>query len=794
MKYNKHDNHGNSGANNRELALRHDELPAEPLPYGQPQFFQEEAIDFRDYLAVILRRKWTILAIFMIIVVTVGIYTFRLKPLYQASATVEVNTAQPQMTPFGNQWQTRIYDQGRYLKTQADILKSRTLAMRVVEVLDLENHPEFNPEPEEEGGFSLSKVIGFFFSLFSSPEEKEDSAKVEDEMESEEHRRYELADMVAAGLRVKAYTKYGEGSYILEVSYQSHDPKLCADVVNTLISEYIKFDLEKRIQATKLGHRYLQKQIEKVQAKLEAAEEKLNKFAKQHDIVFLSQVSKRNDGGRDIATAQLESLSEQLNLATAKRIELESLYRQSLQNPDNVPQVVENDLVKNLKEELARLEKKYAELSSVFTPKYPKLKRLRSEIKSLKKQIAKEKQLIIATIKNRYQTAVKNEKMLKKALEEQKKKVAGLKRMAIDYKILKREVETNQQIYELLLQKSKELDVEVGIKSSNIHPIDKALVPMFPFKPNRFKNMVLAIFMGLFCGVFGAFVIEYFDNTFKTPEEVERHTGLPILGTIPHISLKKGSEESRGSIEREALRNPRSAVAEAFRMIRTSLMLSAAGSPPKCLLVTAPQAGNGKSFVSFNLAIVYAQMGAKVLLLDCDLRKPRLHKLLKTSSNPGISNFLSGKMDLNTITKSVGKDLDHGLKIDFIPSGAMPPNPVELLNSQILLDVLEKFREVYDIIIMDSPPVVGFADALVLSRIVDGTLLVVRNEQTPRPMSRHCCDLLFQVDAKLLGVVVNDIKVRKGSYYYGKYYSYYHYYYGKYYTEDGKPELTGKVA
>ena len=787
------DNFLNGRAKNQELAIRQEELPAEPLPYAQQQYLQEEAIDLRDYLAVIFRRKWTIFAIFLVIVVTVGIHTFRLKPLYQASATVEINTTQPQMTPFLERWQPPIYDQGRYLKTQADILKSRTLAMRVVEVLDLENHPEFNPKEEEDSGFSISKALGYVFSLFrSKDEEKPQTAG--DEVDEEELKRYNLADMIAAGLQVKAYTKYGEGSYILEVSYTSHDPKLCADVVNTLISEYIKFDLEKRIQATKLGHRYLQKQIEKVQAKLEAAEEKLNKFAKQHDIVYLSQISKGNENGRDIATAQLESLSEQLNLAKAKRIELESLYKQSLKNPDDVPQVVENELLNTLKEQLAGLEKKYAELSAVFTPKYPKLKRLRSEIRALKKQIARQKRLIVATIKNRYLTALKNEKMLEKALEAQKKKVASLKRMAIDYKILKREVDTNQQIYELLLQKSKELDVEVGIKSSNIHPIDKALVPMFPFKPNRFKNMVLAIFMGLFCGVFGAFVIEYFDNTFKSPEEVERHLGLPILGTIPHITLKKKGTGEETGIEWEALRNPRSAVSEAFRMIRTSLMLSTAGAPPKCLLVTAPQAGNGKSFTCFNLALVYAQMGARVLVVDCDLRKPRLHKLMKISSNPGLSNYLSGKMDLKTIVKPVGENFGKKLKINFISSGAMPPNPVELLNSQILIDILERFRTVYDIILLDSPPVVGFADALVLSRVADGTLLVVRNEQTPRPMGRHCCELLFQVDAKLLGVVVNDIKVHKGSYYYGKYYSYYHYYYGKYYSDEGKAELTGRVA
>jgi capsular exopolysaccharide synthesis family protein len=228
-------------------------------------------------------------------------------------------------------------------------------------------------------------------------------------------------------------------------------------------------------------------------------------------------------------------------------------------------------------------------------------------------------------------------------------------------------------------------------------------------------------------------------------------------------------------------------------MIRTSLMLSAAGAPPKCLLVTSPQVGGGKSFISLNLALVYAQMGAKVLLLDCDLRKPRLHRVLEVASNPGLSNFLTGKMDLKTITKLVGEHLDHGLKLDFISSGATPPNPVELLNSNIFSDNLEQLKESYDMIIIDSPPLLGFADPLVLSRVADGTLLVIRNEQTPRPVSRHACDLLYQVGANILGAVVNDIKVRKGSYYYGKYYSYYHYY-GKEYSKDRKPELTGRLT
>ncbi len=768
------------------------ELPAEFVPgYGQAQYLEEETIDLRDYLAVILRRKWTILTVFLIVVVTVGIYTFKTRPVYKASATVEINAAQPQLTPFSQASEARLVEQARYLSTQADILKSRTLATRVIEVLDLEHNKEFN-NPNQHVSI-LSQVRGFVSSLIRqiggagdttiSPEDK---ARLE---------RNRLVKQFLTQLNVKLDRKGSSASYLLDVSFQAHDPKLCAEVVNTLISEYIRFDLEKRIQATKLGHRYIKKQIEKVQGKLEQAEERLNSFLKRHDIVFLTQLNQKGQGGQDIATAQLVSLTEELNKARTRRISLESLYQLSKTSPDDLPQVVNDPLIQKLKEELSKLQAEYADLSSVFTPEYPKMKRIRSKVASLKEVIAREKHLIITTIRTRYETALKNEKMLQAALQSQKKKVSRLKRMAIDYNILKREVDTNQHIYELLLNKAKEMDVEVGIKSSGIHPIDEAIIPAKPFKPKKTLNLLLAMMVGLFSGVFGAFVLEYFDNTFKGPEEVEKQLGIPILGVLPHVQLKKSEVKEEGRlIELEVLANPRSALAEAFRMIRTSLMLSAAGSPPQSLVVTSPQVGAGKTFVALNLAIVYAQMDARVLLLEGDLRKPRQHKLIQVSSNPGLSNYLTGKMDLKTITKPVGHSLGDGLDIDFIPSGAIPPNPVELLNSQILADTLGQFRKAYDIIIIDTPPLVGFADSLVLGRLADGTLLVIRNEQTPRPTAKHSCELLAQVGVNLLGAVVNDIKVGKGSYYYGKYYSYYHYYYGKYYSKEGKPELTGRVG
>ncbi|RLD99172.1 MAG: capsular biosynthesis protein [Aquificota bacterium] len=275
---------------------------------------------------------------------------------------------------------------------------------------------------------------------------------------------------------------------------------------------------------------------------------------------------------------------------------------------------------------------------------------------------------------------------------------------------------------------------------------------------------------------------------------MEKLLRLPVLGVVPSITLKKRKKEEKADgllIDFYAVNSPKSPAAEAFRMVRTSLMLAAAGQPPKTVLVTSPQVGGGKTLIALNLAAAYAQMESRVLLVDCDLRRARLHRVLNVKANPGLSNYLAGRVDLGQIVHQVDGILGDGVTIDFISAGTVPPNPVELLNSKSFVHLLELLRERYDHIVMDSPPLVGFADALVLSRLVDGTILVLRNQQTPKPAAKYARDRLFQVGGNILGVVVNDVRVERGAYYYGKYSGYY-YYYSKYYSYGSSPELPGK--
>ena len=775
----------------------HEETPVRPGDYPLSQtgpggygtyYAEEEEVDLREYLAVVLRRKWTVLAVLLLVVFTTAIFTFKMKPLYKATATLEISPIQPQVVPFGEEApRTRIVEQARYIQSQVEIIKSRTLARRVVEVLDLEHSPEF--QPHEEG--LISKLVSGLRKGISS---LLGGGKHELPVNPEEAEKERL---VSAFLdRLKVTPVKGGKSFLMAVSFEAHDPKLASKVVNTLVEEYIAFDLEKRIEATKVGKKYLEKQIAKVQARLEEAEEKLNKFARENDIVFLSQLGKGEGQGEDIATTRLNELTNELIKAEAHRIQLESLYKQSLKDPDNLPQIINNQLISTLKDRLSQLETKYANLSSTFTTEYPEMKRITEEISSVKSQIEREKKRVVASIKTDYLTALKREEMLRAALERQKKKTAELRQKAIDYNILKREVETNRHIYELLLQRSKEMDVEASVRSTSIKPIDRASIPLIPYKPKKVLSLLLSLIVGLMAGVFLAFFLEYLDNTIKTPDEVEKLLRLPVLGMVPTITLKKRKREEIESegrlIDYYALNSPKSPAAEAFRMVRTSLMLASPGEPPKAILVTSPQMGAGKSLVSFNLAATFAQMEEKVILIDCDLRKARLHRVLDVKANPGLSNYLAGRTDLSQVVHRLDGSLGDGVSLDFIPAGTVPPNPVELLNSKSFVGLLEHLKEEYDHIILDSPPLLGFADSLVLSRVVDGTVLVLRNQKTPKPAARYARDRILQVGGYILGVVVNDVHMERGSYYYGKYSSYYYYGYYSKYGYGSTPELPGK--
>jgi capsular exopolysaccharide synthesis family protein len=509
-----------------------------------------------------------------------------------------------------------------------------------------------------------------------------------------------------------------------------------------------------------------------MKAKLEKAEEKLNEYAASKQIIFLGY--DRDDQGRmgegkNITTKKLEDISNELTEATSDRIQKEMIYKELIAGqPESSSYVMSNPTIQELRSELAKLDAEYHNNLTVYKPKYPKMVRIKSQIDVLKKRIDAETKDQISRARKDYQTAAKREQFFKSAFENQKNEALDLNLRSIQYTILKREVETNRELYNNLLQRMKEIGISANIVASNIQLIDWAEIPKSPFKPNKKRNIMLSIIFGLFGGIGLAFFTEYLDNTVKTPEDIEKRMHMPSLGLVPHYSPAKG----KIPIELISYSKSKNPINEAFTSIRTFLLFSSAGKPPKVIVITSPRKEEGKTTTILNMAISLTKSNSKVLIVDADMRRPRLHKIFKTSNKSGLSAFLSGNAELDTESLINNTPIKH---LNIMTSGPLPPNPTELLSSFRMRELIDGLSPIYDFILFDSPPILGMADAAITSAHTDGVIMVVRSGQTPREAAQQAKKILEGLNSKLLGVVLNAISESNLKY---GYYSYYQYYYG----------------
>jgi succinoglycan biosynthesis transport protein ExoP len=393
---------------------------------------------------------------------------------------------------------------------------------------------------------------------------------------------------------------------------------------------------------------------------------------------------------------------------------------------------------------------------------------------------------MVLGIRSDYESSLRKEALLRQAFQQQKAKALEMKDKGIQYNILKREADTNRELYKGLLMRMKEAGVSAGITASNIQIVDPAELPTQPYKPNKRQNLLLAAVVGLFLGVGLAFFFEYLDNTIKTPEDLEQWARLPSFGMVPETSTNGGRGRlGKGvsyPVELITYGHPKSMLSEAYRSIRTSILLSSPEKPPKMIAVTSPNPGEGKTTTVTNTAIALSQTGAQVLIIDADMRKPRVHKIFNHENGTGLSTFLSGHGDLESIIKK-----SEVPNLFYIPVGPIPPNPSELLGSNLFKKMLETLEARFDHILVDSPPVLGFADAIVLSSSVNGVILTVLGGKTPRWALQRAKEALQQTNTKILGVVINRVDIRRSDYGY-----YYHYH--SYYGEEGKKKEIPYVS
>lgn len=745
--------------NSNQLVVRNQEhrnLPSTEVREIVSQVRDE--IDLRDLIDILIRRKSLVLFSLLLCFTMVALYTFNVTPQFRARGVLRVSAYSDNLTKFDSVESSALKTL-EFQQTQVKLLQSEQLASRVINRMNLTESAAFGNRPLSVAGVEENR--GLFATLKSFVRPEEDSATLN--LLSP----LELQQVIFDKTLVQFQALFGvspvRNSELIEVSFSTVSPAMAAEVTNVIMDEFINMHMDSRLRTSRDATRFLEKQINAAQVKLEKSEKELQEFARKIGIVSLNP--KMN-----LVMRQLEELNDALAKARSKRITQEAIYEQNSEFDSQTNfRTVENELIQKLKSQHATLLAEYQELGTTFKPAYPKMKQLKALMDEIEKRITAEKEDIRESIENEYRTAFKTEQYLSVRTEEQKERAMALEEKATQYKIYDREVETNKSIYQSLLQRSKEIEATVGAAVTNIQVIDTARPPLYPFKPRVSMNLMIGLALGLVVGIGSALLYEYFDNTIKHPDEMADRFGIPVLGIVP---FDRDAVDNRRGMAMKFFSDPRSPVAEAVRTTMTSLRLSVTEEPPKTILMTSILSGAGKSSLSCNSCFSYLAEDDRCLLIDVDLRKPSLHHVFDSgNSSKGLSTVLSG---ISTLSEVITQTEHEGL--DFISSGPLPPNPAELLSSKRMRQLLQIVSQKYDRVILDGPPYQGFAEILVLSNMVDGVMLVSVEGDTPREGVKHFRRSITNVGGRILGTIINKSGKKKG-FSNGSGYKYYSYNY-----------------
>lgn len=733
----------------------------------QSSDYRRPAKDLFDAISerwvIVRRHRWTVLSILLSVFTIVLITTLKEKPVYEAKGLVEIEEENPNVVTVQDLFQTENVTDD-YLATQYRVLQSDTLAREVIRQLRLDQVAEFSsskwdwiwPRSHLAAGNDPTNGI-------------KDAAHEQRVLEAFQER-----------LSINPV----ERSRLVKIGFDSEDPNVAANVVNALASNYIQENLQMHWEATQRASTWLSQQLETLKIKLERSEDALQSYVETNGLLLIADDKGQTE---NIVEERLRELQQELTKAQTERYQKEAAYR-LIQGGDfdSVPSGADDKVIQDLTERLADLERQRAELAPEFKPDYPKMRQIQSEINRVNQLIQSERAEAARQVSNDYLDAVRREGLVQKAFENQQKEANSVAEKSVQYNILRREVDSDQQMYEGLLQRLKEAGISAGMKASNIRIVDSAVPPVSPVKPRITLDLIAGSILGLVLGLAVAFAQERADNTLKSVDEVEDFLAVPILASIPSQMTLSGSENRSRELRKtglfgmtqtlEAKGNhsaldvddshlkllaikpyDRSLLSEAFRGLRTSVLLSNSGRTAHSLMIASAEPGEGKTTICCNLAIVLAQLNKRVLVMDADLRRPMVHEFFHAQGDAGLVNYLTGEGDWQHLVQQTGDK-----NLECLACGPVPSNPNELLSSGRMQSLIHEAMVNYDFVLVDSPALLNVSDGRILSTEVEATVLVIRGHTTPRELVRRAMWHVSSVGGHLIGAVLNHADIIRG--------------------------------
>jgi polysaccharide biosynthesis transport protein len=727
-----------------------------------------ETLDLVEYWRSISKRKWSILGLVALVALITTLVVFSLQPQYRSTTTIMIEQSKAKVVSIEEVYNS-MGGNREYYQTQVEIIKSRELTRKVVERLKLTEHPDYDPRQNKNDGVKAWLPMNWF--------------KSKDPISDEQVLRSVIGSF-SSDLQVQPV----RNSQLVQISFTSPDKELAAKVPNTLADIYIENDLEAKVKMTQKASAWLTSQMGELRTKLEGSERSLQDYRERERIVDAKGVALSG------AAKALEEASSGLVSARSKRAEAESLYNQvqaarqgKAGGLDSIPAVLRHPTVQKMKEIEAEAEKKLADASKRYGPEHPRMLQANAELASARDNSKRQIEIVASGVAKEYEVARANEQAIAGALGQSKAEIQGINRKEFQLGVLEREAQANRQLYDMFLNRFKETNISADLQSTVARVVDPAVVASGAYAPKKSQIVSIAAAVALIIGMMLSLLLDRINNTINTAGEVEARLGVPMLGY-----LQKMENAGKKSLKTEMafLLDSQSLFSESIRTIRTSILMSALDSAKKIIVITSSVPEEGKTTVSFNLSCALAQV-KRVLLVDADLRRPKVSRVIGLDKDAkGLSHLVSG---VATVSECIVKHEQGGFHI--LTAGFVPPNPLEMLSSVKFQDVIEKLKEAFDIILIDSPPVQLVSDALVLSQLADTVLYVVKADATPYPLARSGLRRLAMADAPILGVVLNQLDLEKAEKYYGEYSGYGRYrgykgYYAYGYGPQGKKEAA----